>query len=97
MTDDVRTHSGSGRLVSLVVAGVSMAALVVIGFFYFASGLMAPLWAVVGLMIIWVGLMVLGIRWFRSHPWRLPALPVIAVLVWWGVLTLGERLLGWTA
>ncbi len=97
MSDDARSRTASRRVLSLVVAGVAMAALAVIGFFYLASGLVAPLWAVVGLMIIWVGLVVVGIRWFRSHPWRVPALPVVAVLVWWGVLTLGERLLGWTA
>lgn len=97
MTDDARTHTGSGRALSLVVAGVAMAALVVVGFFYVASGLVAPLWAVVALMIVWLALVLIGIRWFWRHPWRLPALPVVAVLLWWGVLTLGERLLGWSA
>ena len=97
MTDDVRATTDGRRVLSLVVGGLAMAALLVIGYYYLASGLVAPLWAVVGLMIIWVALVVLGIRWFRSHPWRLVALPVIAVLVWLGALTLGERLLGWTA
>lgn len=80
-----------------VAAGLAMGAMAVVGVFYLSSGLVAPLWAVIGLMAIWVGLVVLGVAWFRRHPLRLLALPVIAVVVWFAVLTLGERLLGWTA
>jgi hypothetical protein len=74
-----------------------MAAMAVIGFFYLSSGLVAPLWAVVGLIIVWSVLVVIGIWWFRRHPFRVLLLPVVAVLIWFAVLTLGERLLGWTA
>lgn len=80
-----------------MAAGLAMAAMAVIGVFYFSAGLVAPLWAVIGLIAVWVTLVVIGVRWFRSHPFRLLALPVIAVLIWFAVLTLGERLLGWTA
>ena len=74
-----------------------MAALAVIGVFYASAGLVAPLWAVVGLMIFWGLLVVLGIRWFRCRPLRVVALPFVAVVAWLSVVTLGERLLGWTA
>ena len=80
-----------------VGAGLAMAALLVIGIFYVSAGLVAPLWAVIGLVIIWVSLVVVGLRWFRRHPLRVLVLPVVAVVVWFGVITLGERLLGWTA
>lgn len=80
-----------------IAAGLAMAAMVVIGFFYLSSGLVAPLWAVIGLLIIWAGLVVVGIVWFRRRPLRVLVLPVIAVVVWFTVITLGERLLGWTA
>lgn len=80
-----------------VVAGLGMAGLAVIGFFYLASGLVAPLWAVVVLMVIWIGLVVVGIVWFRPHPLRVLVLPVAAAAIWWTVITLGDRLLGWTA
>lgn len=96
MGDAARTINGPEVLRSLI-RGLSVLAMLVIGFVYWVSGLVAPVGAVVGLMICWIGLVVLGVRWFRAHPWRLPALPVAAVLVWIGVLTLGERLLGWTA
>jgi hypothetical protein len=85
------------RVLSYVAAGVAMAALAVIGVFYLSAGLLAPLWAVIGLVIIWVALIVIGIFWFRRHPLRVLILPVVAVIVWFGVITLGEQLLGWTA
>ena len=80
-----------------IAAGLAMAAMAVIGVFYVSAGLVAPLWAVIGLVIIWVVLVVVGILWFRRHPLRVLVLPVVAVVVWFGVITLGERLLGWTA
>ncbi|HEY5980896.1 MAG TPA: hypothetical protein VIT41_14835 [Microlunatus sp.] len=89
--------SEPGQVLRYVVAGVAMAALAVIGVFYVSAGLVAPLWAVIGLMIIWVALVVVGILWFRRHPLRVLVLPVVAVAVWFAVITLGERLLGWTA
>ena len=74
-----------------------MAAMAVIGVFYVSAGLVAPLWAVILLLIIWVVLVVIGVVWFRRRPFLVLLLPVIAVLVWFGVITLGEQLLGWTA
>lgn len=85
------------RVASLVGAGLAMAALAVIGVFYASAGLVAPLWAVIALLVFWVLLVVLGIRWFRRRPLRVLPLPFVAVIVWLGVVTLGERLLGWTA
>jgi hypothetical protein len=89
--------SDRGRVARYVAAGVAMAALVVIGLFYVSAGLVAPLWAVIGLVIIWLSLVVVGVVWFRPHPLRVLVLPVVAVVVWFAVLTLGEQLLGWTA
>ena len=85
------------RLPGYIAAGLALAALAVIGVFYVSAGLVAPLWAVIGLVIIWVALVGLGIFWFRRHPFRVLALPVVAVVVWFAVITLGEQLLGWTA
>ena len=80
-----------------IAAAVAMLALLALAPFYFAAGLMAPGWAVVLLVVIWVALFVLGVVWFRRRPlWTLP-LPVVALIVWWGGLSAGEALLGWTA
>ena len=95
MTED--TPPRGGGALRILLGGLSLFAMLVIGFVYLTSGLVAPVWAVAGLLIFWVILVVLGLRWFREHPWRLLALPVIAVLMWLVVITLGERLLGWTA
>ena len=95
--DHGRMAVDRARVASLVGAGLAMAALAVIGVFYAAAGLVAPLWAVVALMILWGMLVVLGIRWFRRMPLRVLPLPIVAVLVWLCVITLGEQLLGWTA
>ena len=85
------------RLPGYIAAGLALAALAVIGVFYVSAGLVAPLWAVIGLVIIWVALVGIGIFWFRRHPLRVLILPVVAVVVWFAVMTLGEQLLGWTA
>jgi len=85
------------RLPGYIAAGLAMAALAVIGVFYVSAGLVAPLWAVILLMMFWVALVVVGVLWFRRRPFLVLILPVLAVLVWFGALTLGERLLGWTA
>ena len=85
------------RVPGYLAAGLAMVAMAVIGVFYVSAGLVAPLWAVIGLVTIWVVLVVVGVLWFRRRPFLVLLLPVIAVLVWFGALTLGERLLGWTA
>jgi hypothetical protein len=85
------------RVLGYLAAGLAMAAMAVIGVFYVSAGLVAPLWAVILLVIIWVVLVAIGVAWFRRRPFHLLLLPVIAVLIWFAVITLGERLLGWTA
>jgi hypothetical protein len=66
-------------------------------FLYAASGLLAPWYGVVLLMAIWVGLFVVAARWWTPYPRRTLLLPLVAVVVWFGVLTLGEVLFDWTA
>ena len=96
-TEPSAAASDRSRVPGYVAAGLAMAAMVVIGIFYLSSGLVAPLWAVIVLVVIWAGLVALGVVWFRRHPLRVLALPLGAVLIWFLVITLGERLLGWTA
>jgi hypothetical protein len=66
-------------------------------FLYAVSGLLAPWYGVVLLMVIWVVLFVLTTRWWTPHPARTLLVPVVAVLLWFAVLTLGEWLFDWTA
>ena len=81
-----------------VGAAVAMLALLVVGVvFYLPAGLVAPGWAVLLLGVVWLALFVLGVLWFRPHPGRVLALPVLAMAVWIVTLTAGEALLGWRA
>ncbi|WP_307828154.1 hypothetical protein [Nocardioides sp. SYSU D00038] len=76
---------------------VGMAGMASVFFLYAASGLLAPWWAVVLLMVVWVVLFVLACTWWTPHPTRVVVLPVIAVVLWFGVVTLGGLFLDWTA
>jgi hypothetical protein len=87
----------TGSRLRIVGAVVAMLGLLVLAPFFLASGLMAPLWAVVGLVGVWLALFVVGCVWFRRRPAWLVLLPLLAVLVWWGAMTAGEAWLGWTA
>ena len=97
MTTRAGTSTAGGAVLIRAAAVVAMLALLVLAPFYFAAGLVAPLWAVVALVVLWLVLFVLGCLWWRRRPlWTLP-LPVVAALVWWGGITAGETWLGWTA
>jgi hypothetical protein len=83
----------------VLVVAVAVAALahVVVGFFYLTSGLVAPLWAIVGLLVVWCALaMALG-RLARRRSFWVLAVPVVAAVVWVAVLSAGGAWLGWTA
>lgn len=71
--------------------------LVVLFPFTSASGLLAPLGAVVLLHVLWflhaVGLVVL-LR--RRSGWAL-LVPLVNALLWWLTMTFGDIVLGWTA
>ncbi len=46
--------------ISYVLGGLALAALLAMSIWFFATGLMAPLWAVIGFIAVWVVLVVLG-------------------------------------
>ena len=84
------------RVLTYVGAGLAMLVMLALAPFYFAAGLMAPGWAVAVLMIIWLALFVLGCLWFKRRPLRVLALPPVALAVWFGGMSAGGALLGWT-
>lgn len=71
--------------------------LAVDGAFYLAfAGLVVPAYALPFLWVIWFGAIGLAIYW-RSRPWRVVMVGAGALLLWFGILTLGDIFLGWTA
>ncbi len=92
MTTDVAR--GSGPLVVAVSAGLAHLA---IGLFYLASGLVAPLWAVIVLDVWWIVLAVVLVRMAMRRSWWTPLVPLVALATWYLVLWIGNDVLGWTA
>ncbi len=66
-------------------------------FLYAASGLVAPWWGVVVLVLVWIALFVLSCLWWTPHPKRLPFVALFAFAFWFASLTAGGAFLGWTA
>jgi hypothetical protein len=83
-------------IIGYVLGGIALAGLLAMSILFLATGLMAPLWAIVGFMAVWAILFVLGCLWIRRHPWRVLLLPVIAAVILFGGLRAGTTLLGWT-
>jgi hypothetical protein len=83
-------------IIGYLLGGLALAALLAMSIWFIATGLMAPLWAVIGFLAIWLILVVLGFVWIWRHPWRVVLLPVIAAIILFGGLRAGSTLLGWT-
>ncbi len=66
-------------------------------FLYAASALVAPAWAVAGLLAVWGVMFVLACRWWTPHPKRLVVLSVLAVVFWFAAVSAGALFLDWSA
>ena len=85
----------SGSSGPLVVAVLSGAAHLAVGVLYAAGGLSIPGAVLFPLWAVWGGLAVWLVRLALRRSWWTPAVPVLAVTVFFAVLTVGEQLLGW--
>ncbi|MEI5675636.1 MULTISPECIES: hypothetical protein [unclassified Nocardioides] len=74
---------------------VGMGGLVSVLFLYGASGLLAPWWAVVLLLLVWLVLFVQACRWWTPRPRAVAVLPVVATVVWFAVILSGGLWLDW--
>ncbi len=81
---------GAARWIGLVL-------FVGVGWLYLVSGLVAPMWAVGVLWVVWLTVLVILIKVWSSRPWLVLAAPAFAYLIWAGALLAGEVFLGWTA
>ena len=80
-------------MIWFVLAAILQAA---VGFMYLASGLMAPLYGIVILWAIWIAATVVLVRFRRRGPILL-LVPIAAAALWFGIMTLGDTVLDWTA
>jgi hypothetical protein len=85
------------RQVPLIAGWAGLVLLLVPLYWFIASGLLAPLWAIIGLLVLWTAGLALALRYRRRRPWLVLALPFTLMIIWFVVITVGERLLGWTA
>ena len=74
-----------------------MAGMAAAFFLYAASGLVAPFWGVAVLIGLWLVMFVLACRWWTPHPKRLLVLPVLAIVLWFVLVSAGGYFLDWTA
>jgi hypothetical protein len=82
------------RGAAVVVAAVGQ--FIVLAPFTVASGLLAPLWAIVALYAIWAAAVAGLVLLARTRPFATLLVPIANIAVWWLVMTTGERILGWT-
>lgn len=88
-------HPRPGWQRALGLAGIALH--LVVGYFYATAGLVVPgPWLVV-LLLVWVALLVAGLLLWRRHPLWVLLVPVVALALLVGGVSLGGALLGWTA
>lgn len=74
---------------------VGMGGLACLLFLILGTVRVAPWWVTLGLVLLWLGLLVAGARWFEPHPGRVPWLVVAGFCAWLGAVVGGGVLLGW--
>ena len=67
------------------------------GILYLAAGLVAPLWAVLLLWALWLVLLWVLVRLWRTQPPTALLVPPLALGAFFVAISAGERFLGWTA
>lgn len=80
-----------------VVGWVGLVAHLALAFWYAATPLVAPAWAVAVLVLVWLALLVVAIRLLRRRPVLVPVVPLAAVVIWVAAVSAGDAWLGWTA
>ena len=76
---------------------IGLALFVGVSWLYAASGLMAPIWAVGVLWVLWLGSLVYLIRVWRSDSRKVLAVPFVAAVIWTVVMLAGVAVLDWAA
>jgi hypothetical protein len=87
----------SGKALSVAAIAVAVVLqLIVLVPFTVASGLLAPLWAIITLYVVWLVAATALVAVARRRPLAAPLVPIVNAAVLWGVITFGGAVLGWT-
>ncbi|MGY2081755.1 hypothetical protein [Modestobacter sp. SYSU DS0657] len=82
---------------SLLLAVLSGAAHLTVGYFYLTSGLAVPLYALLPLWLLWLALAAWLIRLAAARSWWTPLVPLAAAALLVLSLVVGDAFLGWQA
>src|SRR3712207_4307566 len=95
MRVDPEIPTPSDRL-GKILAIIGFALNLVVGVIFFAAaGLVAPLGGIIFLAVCWFGLLFVAIRLWNRAPRLIVFLPLASFAVWFVVVTIGDRVLGW--
>jgi hypothetical protein len=73
---------------------VGMGGLACLLFLDLGTARLVPWWVTTALVVLWLVLLGLGMRWFEPHPRRVPWLVVLGFCVWLGAVVGGSLALG---
>lgn len=91
--DPSSSAGGARRAGTWVALGLHVA----VGIFPFsATGLIAPPWGWAVVFAWWLALFIVAWRWRPRNSWSALIIPVVAVVGWFAIISLGEALFGWT-
>jgi pheromone shutdown protein TraB len=88
-----RRDPSAGRAAAAVVALLAMAP---VGFFYAASGLVVPGPWLYLMWLLYAGLLAAAVLLARRRSYAVLVAPVIAAVMWWTLVSLGDAYWGWT-
>lgn len=97
MSDPNPPDTRATSIIEKIARWLGVALMVVVGWMYLVSGLVAPMWAVIALLVVWGVIFGFAIKVWARHPWWVLAAPLVALAVWFVTLWVGGEFLGWTA
>jgi hypothetical protein len=97
LDDLARDAAVAATKLTAAIAGTAIVLLHgLVGWFTAAVGLVAPAWAVGGLLLLWAGAGVVAWRWRARRPIVAMLVPFVTAAVVLGAVTLGTRVSGWS-
>jgi hypothetical protein len=74
---------------------VGLAGLACVLFLDLGTANVAPWWVTLLLVLLWLALFLVALRWFVPRPGLVPWLPAVGFVVWLPTILVGTHALGW--